>query len=390
MPDSKPVQFTDVMPLECHERVIRGFIEEHMLDECGLLYSHMSAEHLRPWTHEELMEWDTLPIYNKERGDPAGQLAYEDTLMATGEYAFSQLCRYEVTGDPIALTTAAHQVYAILRVLYEGELYEPGFLPKPHGGMRQAAYSHEISPDQYIKAYIALRAYQPFGPPSLQRIIDRYLVAIADYFLNRNFQHPYRERTLVNPDTRSHCITIFIPSLWVAYKLTGAERYREAIATFDPTVDRLLGGDFELNFNLCSLFCEGFHLALSEGYEDDRLRQLIGIQWEANMTLVSGDGHGIQGPNTPVRTSRVLRMAALAPIVDYYFPQMNVLPTGLKVLGAQTEPRRMRYYLDYDPRHVPAGHRYLAESICETSVSSWLAAYWRYRRVLQADGRVGP
>ena len=108
------------------------------------------------------------------------------------------------------------------------------------------------------------------------------------------------------------------------------------------------------------------------------------------MTLVCDDGHGMQGPSTPVRTSRVLRMAALAPIVDYYFPQMNVLPTGLKVLGAQTEPRRMRYYLEYDPAYVPAGHKYLSESICETSVTSWLAAYWRYRRVLEADGRVAP
>lgn len=368
--------------LSPHESAIRQFVEEHLLDECGLVLSHVNANTLRPWTADELREWDTLPIYNKERGDPAGQLAYEDSLMATGEYALSQVLRFETTGDPLALTAAAHPIYAILRVLYEGELYEPGFLPKPHGGMRRAAYSHEISPDQYIKSYVALRAYQPLAPPALSRVIDRYLVAIADYFLNRNFQHPYRERTLVNSQTRPHCISIYIPSLWIAAKITGSQRYRDALANFDDALEWVIRGEAELNFNLCSLYVEGFHLALKEGLDDPRLRTAIRVEWQRNLALVREDGHGIQGPAEPVRTSRVLRMAATAPVVAEHCPETDALSAALPILRAQTDPRRMSYYLSYEPCYIPAGHRYLTESICETSVTSWLVAYWRLRQLM--------
>ena len=182
--------------LEGDKSAIQEFIEKYMIDPDGLIVSYLNKNTLNVWTEAELGKYDILPIYNKQRGDPAGQLAYEDTLMATGEYASAMLAEFEVTGNHKAIASASFHVFAILRVLDEGEKYEKGFLPKPHGGMNKAQYSHEISPDQYIKAFIALREYQRYASPSLNKTIDGYLVAIADYFLNRNFCHPYRERTL--------------------------------------------------------------------------------------------------------------------------------------------------------------------------------------------------
>ncbi len=375
------VALADVHELHAQEEHLRAFVEEHMSDECGLIYSHLNANTLRPWTPDELRHHDTLPIYNKERGDPAGQLGYEDTLMATGEYALSQILRHKATGDALALAAAAHPIYAILRVLYEGDYYEHGYLPKPHGGMRKAAYSHEISPDQYIKCYAALRAYQPYAPPSLRRTIDDYLVAVADYFLNRNFMHPYRERTIVTPESRPHCISIYVPSLCTAFRITGDGKYRQALARFDAVLDDLQTGNTQVNFNICSLYIEGFHLALQENAEDARLREAIRVQWDMNVKLLADDGYGYQEAGKPMKTSRVMRLASSAPIVDGYFPDMKAHRTAVFILKNITDPKRMTYFTEFDFKHQPAGHRYLSQSICETSVTSWLLAYWRLREM---------
>jgi hypothetical protein len=377
------VDLSDVNGLRAHEERLRAFVEEHMMDECGLITSHMNARTLKPWTAEELRDLDTQPIYNKERGDPVGQLGYEDTLMATGEYALSQVLRFKVTGDALALAAAAHPIYAILRVLYEGDYYERGFLPKPHGGMRKAAYSHEISPDQYIKCYVALRAYQPCAPPSLKKTIDTYLVAIADYFLNRNFMHPYRERTIVSPQSRPHCISIYVPSLVVASNITGDKKYLEALVRFGQVLDDLQTGETQVNFNICSLYVEGFHLALQEGAQDPRLREAIRKQWEMNVKLVAADGFGCESAGRPPKTSRVMRVASTAPIVDRYFPELHAHKTGVFILQKITDPKAMTYFTEFDPKHMPPGHSYLAESICETSVTSWLLAYWRFKEMLK-------
>ena len=394
------IKLFDIDKLDKDEERICGFIEEYMVDECGLVYSDINANTLKPWTNEELQKFDVFPLFRKY---PANYETYEDSLMATGEYALSQIVKYRVTQDSKALATASHQIYAILRVLYEGELYEKGYLPKPYGGVRRASYSHEISPDQYIKAYVALRAYQPYAPVSLKRIIDSYLVSIADYFFVRNFVHPYFEATIVNPNKAAHSICIYIPSLYIAYKVTGNRKYKDAINRFDSVLENLLNVFNIGNFNICSLLVEGLSLALDEGLEDERFKNIIKRLWEINIPMVSNDGlgyeySGITDENQCIpgmdeepsslkweflswrsnaKTSGVLKMSSIATLVDKYFPEIEAYKMGLFILDKIKEPKKMRRLIDMDGEQVLPQHHYLTESICGVSIASWVLGYWR-------------
>ena len=129
------------------EAAIRDLIETRMLDGHGLMYSFMNAKTLRPWTDEELKAHNLMPVCHANVNSPAEYYAYENSLMGTGEYASSQVARYLATGAPGALAAAGCQVHAIMQVFYQGELFEKGFLPKPFGGVRRCAYSHELSHD---------------------------------------------------------------------------------------------------------------------------------------------------------------------------------------------------------------------------------------------------
>lgn len=373
----KSIKLTDIFALEQQEKQISDFVESYLTDECGLLLCHLNINTLKPWSNDELSKFDLAPLILKNCSGPAGYMSYEDSLMATGEYALSQIIKYEATAFSPALVTAGHQIFAILRVLFEGERYEKGFLPKPHGGMRNCGYSHEISPDQQIKSLVALRAYQKYCPASLSRTIDNYIVAIADYHTARNFIHPRRESFVVTPENRPHHLSILIPVLWLAHKITGKKSYKESLGRFDAVLDYLAQGksgtDLDIaSFNIASLLFDGFHLAMQEGLDDRRLKETIRQFWLLNLPFVREDGYGsIEGK----RTSRVLRLSSMAPIVDQYFPETEAYKLGIWLMQKINTPPDMLYETAKSEIH-PSRYN-MTESVCETSVTSWLLAYWR-------------
>jgi len=364
------------------EQNIRDFIETHMIDDCGLVLSHLNPTTLRPWTSAEIANggYDLPSFCHPHCADPDAYLAYEDSLMATGEYAHSQVLRYEVTGDAQALVTAGHQVSALLRVLFEGEKFEKGFLPKPFGGIRRAAHlSHELSPDQYIKCMAALRAYERYAPQSLQRTIDDYLVSIADYFVARNFLHPRRESMVVTPENRPHACAHYIPAMVLAHEITGDDAYLGYLDRFDAVLRALALGTAQPVFNIGSLWMEGIHMAARAGWQDERIAQIVRVLWETHAARVHDNGWGHNGDDPRIITSRVVRVAAFAPIAEAHCPDIEAGPAALRILEQITNPHEMRLTQPSAAGLLPPGRRWTTQVICETSISSWLHAYWRLR-----------
>jgi hypothetical protein len=378
-PSSPKVPTAELDALKGAAADMERFVEEKLLDEAGLLRSFLNKDTLRPWTNDELKAagFDFRILYRFERGKADGVLAYEDTLMATSEYGLAQLEKYRATGEAVALASAAWEVAALLRVLFEGEQHERGYLPKPHGGMRRAGWSHEISPDQIIKGVVTLRAFQPWAPPAQRATIDGHLVAIADYFVHRNFVHPYRDRTLVTAPTHSHALSLYVPILVLAAKITGERRYLDHLGQFSPVLDGMLkDGGPVLGPNGVALLGEGFHLAMAEGYKDDRLSQVVRQQWGKNVALLTGDGAG-WNPSRDFTGHRCVRLCSAAPLVDRSFPELGAIPLALRLMRQNPEPRRILHVAEGNT--LPPGQRFEMKSICETSISSWLLGYWRLR-----------
>jgi len=367
------------------ETLIARFVEAHMTDESGLLYSHLHAETLKPWTHEQMKAFSLTHMY-KNHPHPEQNLTYEDSLMATAEYACAQIARFQATSEPLALVTAARAVNAIMQVQYQGSHHMPGHLPKPFGGVRGARDSHEISPDQYVKSIVALRTFQPYAPEAMRETIDRYLVDIADYFVARDFVHHHRENKIVSPESRVHCIALYIPLLYIAANITGDLSYLDHLARFDAAMDRVLVDEELANDNILSLFLEGYHLAIQEGATDPRLKQGIRRIWEITAETVLENGLMPRTLGFTAQTSRSLLLAPRATIVEHYHPEIQSTSLAWRLLDRQKDPQQMKYVISQgnEAIHtmVPIGFR----SICETSVTSWLLGYWRLVCREQANG----
>lgn len=354
--------------LSATEKVMHDFVTTRMMDGDGLCRSCLCAATLAPWTNEGLAKTDQRLITDMFQNSPdkAGCMSYENALMATGEFAVSQIIRHRVTKDGRARELAHRATRAILAVIEEGRYYMPGWLPKPFGGLRNARNSHEMSTDQYTKAIVALYAWRPLASKEEQALIGRFFVDAADFFIARKFRHAYRHRTIVTTETHHHALGLFVPLVVLAAKASGDARYRRHLATFSAAMDAAMNDDALANFNMTSLVAEGYHVAMQAGHDDPRLPQTIQRLWQLGTKRIDAAGEGYEDGKPPKRDAQGTRLAAIATLVEALDPAAHATDLAPKILGRQTDVRRMT-------------HTRLPESIAEVSITSWLVAYWRLR-----------
>lgn len=355
--------------------MFHDFVSTRMMDADGLCRSALHAETLRPWTKEQLTKLDPLVLADWFQNSPdlSGCLAYENALMATGEFALSQMVRHRVTGDVAALAMAHRGVKAILAVIEEGRHYMPGYLPKPFGGLSKARYSHEISPDQYTKAVAALHAWRRHASAQERAAIDQFYVDAADFFVARKFRHAYRHRTIVTADTHHHALGLFVPIVVLAANVSGKAAYRAHLQRFSRALDDSATDEKLSNFNMTSLLIDGFDVAMQEGCDDPRLPALIESLWTRAIKNINPDGTAYEGEDRKHFSSEGTRVAACATIVEQLHPATKATVVAEKVLRRYTKLQEMTHY------RIPG-------AIFEVSVTSWLLAYWRLREKDKAIG----
>ena len=354
--------------LAATEKVMHDFVTTRMMDADGLCRSFLCAATLAPWTNEDLAKTDQRLITDmfQNSSDKAGCLTYENALMATGEFAVSQIVRHRVTHDAAARERAQKAIRAILAVIEEGRSYQPGWLPKPFGGVRNARNSHETSPDQYTKALVALHAWRPLASEEERSRIDRFFVDAADFYIATKFRLAFRHRTIVTADTHHHALGLFVSLIVLAARASGDARYLKHLAVLSPAMDAALKDDGLANFNMTSLVAEGYHVAMQNGHEDPRLPQTIKRLWQIGTKRIDAAGEGYEDGKPPRRDAQATRLAAIATFVEKLDPTTRATDLAPKILSRQTDVRRMT-------------HTRLPECIAEVSITSWLVAYWRLR-----------
>lgn len=352
--------------LAATEKILHDFVAGRMRDGDGLCRSFLCAATAAPWTNAGLArtEQRILTDMFQNAPDKAGCLTYENALMATGEFAVSQILRHRVTQEPAARDLAQRAIRSILAVIDEGRHYMPGWLPKPFGGLREARHSHETSTDQYTKAIVALHAWRPLADKDEQAAIDRFFVDAADFFIARKFRHAYRHRTIVTADTHHHALGLFVPLLALAAQASGDAGYRSHLGGFSAAMDAALENEVLANFNMTSLMAEGYHLAMQAGCADPRLPRTIRTLWQRGARRLDANGDALDQGNPPRRDPQTSRLAAIAPLVEALDPAARATRLAPKMLARLTDPRAMT-------------HTRLPESIDEVAITSWLVAYWR-------------
>jgi hypothetical protein len=282
------------------------FAENHLLDGDGLVRCWISPATLRPFSPKELSERDEgyLRDICQNSPDKAGALTYENALMATGEFAMSQIERYRRTESKDAFALARKSVRGILAVSLEGRNYMPGYLPKPFGGVARARYSHEMSTDQYTKPLAALDLWLPYAAPIERDEILRFYKNAADFFIARNFRFPWRQKVIVDPNIHLHALALYIPLITLADRY-GDKKYQNQLRRFEEPMKLLVlalehpeqlpeinRNSTDLNFNGISLLLDGFAVAVRNGSTDVLLPDLMRRCFDRAGQNIGDDGFG--------------------------------------------------------------------------------------------------
>ena len=364
------ITVADLDSLSPIEKTMHDFVMERMIDADGLCRSMLCAATLAPWTNADLAKTDQRRITDmfQNSTDKAGCMTYENALMATGEFALSQIIRHHVTKEELARERAHRAIRGILAVIDKGRHYMPGWLPKPFGGVRHARDSHEMSVDQYTKAIIALHAWRPLADRDEQAVIDRFFIDAADFFIARKWRHAYRHRTIVTAATHHHALGLYVPLVQFAAKASGDDRYLAQMTNFDAAINAALAHEgLDAGFNGISLIVEGFYAAMQAGAEDERLPKLIAYLWDKGSQCIDEQGRAFIARDVREFDSQGPRLAAIGTIVESQNPGTHATDLAKKILGAHRDPAKMTHTGD------------LTESIAEVSITSWLVAYWRLR-----------
>jgi hypothetical protein len=359
------------------------FAENHLLDGDGLVRCWISPATLRPISPDELSPRDEgyLRDIYQNAPDKAGALTYENALMATGEFAMSQIERHRRTGLDDAFALARKAVRGILAVSREGRHSMPGYLPKPFGGVARARYSHEMSTDQYTKAIAALDQWLPHASPEERSEIVRFYLDAADFFIARNFRFPWRQRVIVDPRIHLHTLALYIPLMVLAARY-GDKKYLDHLRIFEDPM-KLLAQALEhpdqlplevqrstdLKFNGTSLILDGFAVAVRNGSTDARITDLMRRSFDRATQNIDAAGFGRESANDGKNSSWVLRVIAGAPLLDRDSDSEQRRNVGWRVLGAHDHIDRMRINSTADP----------IDGIDAAGIASWLLAYWRLK-----------
>lgn len=357
----------------------QDFVESHLLDSDGLVRSWISARTLKPTLPEKLssLEKRFLGDICQNSSNRIGALTYENALMATGEFAMSQIERYRTTGSSEAFALARKAVGGIFAVSRAGRNYMPGYLPKPHGGVARAGYSHEMSTDQYTKALAAFDQWLPHATGEESREIMRFYLDAADFFIVRNFRFPWRQRLIVEPHIHLHTLPLYIPLMLVAARL-GDKKYLDHLWRFEEPMKLLARAlecpeqapqGFDMKFNGTSLILDGFSIALRNGNTDKRLPKLMCNCFDHATQHIDDAGFGRESANDSKHSSWVLRVIAGEPLLVRDSMSDHRRRLVSRVLVAHDHIDHMRTNLAGDP----------IDGIDGAGIASWLLAYWRLK-----------
>ncbi len=358
--------------LEEIARYYQAFTENHLIDTDGLVRAYVSPQTLLPFTLAEIRPRydERLRDMCQNSADPAGALTYENSLMATGEFAMSQILRFQRTSAPAARQLAQRSIRAILNVAAEGRHYMPGYLPKPHGGLAAARYSHEMSTDQYTKTIAALEQWRPFAAPGERDEIVRFLADAADFFIARRFRFPWRQKLIVEPHVHLHALALYLPLLQLAGTLVD-RKYLKHMAQFEgpleTTRQRSKSVHATHRFNEISLFLDGFDVAIRAGHGDPRLPEVMRELFSRGADAIDEMGFGSEGGQ---KTSWAVRLVAGVTLLrdERGLSERIALAERVMLAYDHVDHMRVRSYPDS------------VDGIDGVGIASWLLTYWRLRQ----------
>jgi len=409
---------------------IETWLEDHFLDENGVVYTALDKQTCRP--PEETLFHDAGPIadpnepnndFSVEGCSRSDVARYENCGMTTGAYLQALLFRFRVEKDPRVLERARRCFNALKHIFNMGKQLEEGFFPKIYGGR----FSRQTSTDQVLYAVMAMDHFHIFASPEEKNKIDRMIAQMIGFWVKRNYKYTYFYRKDMQwPLLR------FPPLLLLAYKHSGdkmfMDEYKRLLSegyTREPEI-KLLSmkkneeyepTEYEKKNNAWLLVYINDYFTMhvmDTGYLlDNDPENLFYPDWKESMISMWEDAKLTLAPNgkdycavyVDMLTGKVRRTAGrnepepewmhgsetgwstmivrAAVTVAKYYPDNSEIKNAVTNVLSSLDIKDLTYYDESE--RLPLKFGFKTRFLSGDSISNWLWAYWqaKYQKLIQ-------
>ena len=361
-----------------HERFIK-FLEDHFFSPENVIYSMIDRHTLLPATEEIFAHCPP----RENNPDAIGHfiacvpgfsrsefITYENCCMATGSTMAATVMEYKRTGNA-AVLERAKRIFSGIRAICDcGAGFEPGFIPKFHGGR----FTLQTSTDQCVYLMWGMDAYYEFADSEERAFIEKQIPLIADFWKRHNYTWSYFQfPDMVWPPLRFPAIMI------MAWHYSGDDKFKkEADRIMAENIDRVPEFDhvaryrnrrfcdYEENYNIrafhgmadCAAM-DTMNLSLMLRYEKeseytDIWKRGIRVMWDQAKLVITGDGLAYSNAFYEVDNDRVVE-----PYDDCPWPwaktAWSTLITRAGLLGLPHMPENRRHEPGGSPADIPSG-----------------------------------
>ncbi len=391
--------YTMPSDLQTTAELARGYIEEHLFDPDGLMYSYIDVRTGQPFDPEYARAGRNRPdagphtpwsIELRPDADPVAYWSYEDSVITAGLYMDGLVLESEATGDAAPLDRAREVWRTYREVYYASQVHGEGAFLRPYGGRAGgfqglSQWAEPLGTDQASPFLSAQYALLKHASEAEREEIARLILGALGWYERQGFRYLYYKSLIHGWDAEPpyctpHAGSYYFPACAFAYSQTGHEKWLQHIRSRLPLttgsgkafmetfiwgsdvlmLKALLGSEFEALFPR-ELQARGCAEALNSLSQYDEAGLPAGVD-------------PVQGRSRPYNVVQFLcGLAALG--------HPGARERAEQALGLwRRVPEDFTFFAFEDREQLPLG-RYMQLQACAvgTQLVAWYRNYWRLR-----------
>jgi hypothetical protein len=215
-------------PLAPKAAAIEQYVEDHLYDPQGILYSYINVETDRPFERSAITT-QHAPV--RAHFDPWSYWTYEDSLLSMGLYLDGLARKYEVTGEEACLERAQKLWQSVRKIFSCSQVYGIGNFLRPYGGFaKMGQFAEPLGTDQASPLFAGLFLYSRHADQSTRDQIADVMLKTIGWYETQGFAYFYYKSFIHAWDVGSqHAASYYLPAIAWAAKLTGDKKWRDLL-----------------------------------------------------------------------------------------------------------------------------------------------------------------
>ena len=281
--DSSPIANdanTTISDLQNTATAAERYINEHLFDPDGLMYSYIDVQTGKPFEEdyvahfkENVRRAKSWSAHHRANSDPVTYWSYEDSVITAGCYMEALALKHQVTGDAAALEQAFKIWNRYKHIYFVSQVHGSGSFLRPYGGFAGGfagmnKWMEPLGTDQASPLLGGQYALWKYAKGEEKKELSDIIIKTLTWYEQQDFRYVWYKTIIHTWEKGGHAGSFYLPAIAFAAQITGEEKWQNLLQEKLPfaqgsgadlmrtfkwgsdlvTLADLLGPDFEQAF----------------------------------------------------------------------------------------------------------------------------------------------